>query len=111
MLQTSSTISSGSKFPSVCWTRRLSRRTVCSSSRGQYRLNDDAHARLRHEVTANGFNGASPERRSELGRVLQPSAGPVATKKDAKAWARLQAELQLLREGYTSLAGPRPHRE
>ena len=36
---------------------------------------------------------------------------PYATKKDAKAWAQLQAELQLLREGYTSLAGPRPHRE
>ena len=78
---------------------------------GQYRLNDDAHARLLHEIAANGFNGASPELRSELLEFFSHPEAPYATKKDAKAWAQLQAELQLLREGYSSLAGPRPYRE
>jgi hypothetical protein len=78
---------------------------------GQYRLNDDAHARLLHEIAAKGFNGASPELRSELLEFFSHPEAPYATKKDAKAWAQLQAELQLLREGYTSLDGPRPRRE
>ena len=74
-------------------------------------MNDDAHARLLHEIAANGFNGASPELRSELLEFFSHPEAPYATKKDAKAWAQLQAELQRLREGYTSLAGPRAHRE
>ena len=73
-------------------------------------MNDDAHARLLHEIAANGFNGASPELRSELLEFFGHPEAPYAAK-DAKAWAQLQAELRQLREGYSSLAGPRPHRE
>lgn len=68
-------------------------------------------ARLLHEIAAIGFNGASPELRSELLEFFSHPEVPYAAKKNAKARAQLQAEMQLLREGYSSLAGPRPHRE
>jgi hypothetical protein len=73
---------------------------------GQYRLNDDAHARLLHEIAASGFKGAPPELRSELLQFFNHPGAPYATKKDAKAWAQVQVELQQLREDYFSLTGP-----
>ena len=73
---------------------------------GQYRLNDDAHARLLHQIAANGFKGAPPALRSELLQFFDHPEAPYATKKDAKAWAQVQVDLQQLREGYSSLARP-----
>jgi len=67
---------------------------------GQYRLNDNAHARLLHEIRASGFKGTTPELRMELLKFFDHPEAPYATKKDAKAWAQVQADLRQLRETY-----------
>jgi hypothetical protein len=69
---------------------------------GQYRLNDAAHARLLREIAASGFNGTPPKLRSELLQFFDHPEAPYATKKDAKALAQVQAELQQLRDGDAS---------
>ena len=39
---------------------------------GKYRLNDDAHAELLHQLAGNKFNGITPQLRSAA-QLLQPS--------------------------------------
>jgi len=68
---------------------------------GQYRLNDDAHARLLHEFAEGGFKGATPALRLELLLFFNHPEAPYATKRDAKAWAQVETELQQLREAYS----------
>ena len=69
---------------------------------GQYRLNDNAHARLLHEIAVSGFKGTTPELRMELLKFFDHPEAPYATKKDAKAWAQVLADLRQLRESYPS---------
>ena len=69
---------------------------------GQYRLNDNAHAWLLHEIAASGFKGTTPELRMELLKFFDHPEAPYATKKDAKAWAQVLADLRQLRESYPS---------
>jgi hypothetical protein len=64
---------------------------------GQYRLNDDTHAELLNKLAQNGFKGATPQLQSELLQFFGHPEAPYATKKDAKAWAQVQTELQQLR--------------
>lgn len=64
---------------------------------GEYRLNDDAQAQLLHKLAENGFKGATPELQWELLQFFNYPGAPYATKKDAKAWAQVQEELQQLR--------------
>lgn len=64
---------------------------------GQYRLSDNAYAALLDKLSRQNFAGMSAELRSEILRFYSDPAAPYATRKDRKAWARVQDELQRLR--------------
>jgi len=68
------------------------------SAPGQYRLGDSARAKLLDRLAEQKFAGMTPEIREELlGYFGQPDT-PFALKKDKKVWAKLQAELQELKD-------------
>ncbi|HXM93519.1 MAG TPA: zinc dependent phospholipase C family protein [Candidatus Dormibacteraeota bacterium] len=64
---------------------------------GKYRLNDETHAMLLDKLAAVNFAGASPEVREELLNFFSDPNAPYATKRNPKAWAKVQAELQQLK--------------
>jgi len=64
---------------------------------GKYRLNDEAHAELLDKLAETKFTNATPELKAELVQFFGESDAPYATKRNAKAWARLQTELQQLK--------------
>jgi hypothetical protein len=64
---------------------------------GKYRLNDEAHANLLDRLAEKNFVGASPDLRAELLHFFAEPDAPYSTKRNAKAWARVQAELQQLK--------------
>ena len=63
---------------------------------GQYRLADAAYAALLDRLSRQNFAGMSAELRAELLRFYSDPAAPYATRKDRKAWERVQDELQRL---------------
>jgi hypothetical protein len=68
------------------------------TSGGKYRLNDDAHAKLLHELAEKKFGCVSPDLRHELLTFFSSADAPYDVKKDQKTWDRVQAELQSLKE-------------
>lgn len=60
---------------------------------GKYALNDEAHAKLLDRLTERKFVSVPPEMRDELLHFFSDPDAAYATKKDAKAWARVQNEL------------------
>jgi hypothetical protein len=64
---------------------------------GKYRLNDDTHAKLLDKLAEKKFAGMSSELREELLRFFAEPAAPYATKRNSKAWARVQTELEQLK--------------
>lgn len=64
---------------------------------GEYRLNDDTHAQLLDRLAEQKFVGTSAELRDELVHFFGDPSAPYATKRNAKAWARVQAELEQLK--------------
>jgi hypothetical protein len=64
---------------------------------GKYRLNDDAHAQLLGKLAELKFAGASSEVKAELLRFFAEPDAPYATKRNAKAWAKVQTQLQQLK--------------
>lgn len=64
---------------------------------GIYGLNDDAHAKLLDKLAEEKFVGVSPDLRRELLLFFAQPSLPYATKRNAKAWARVQSELEQLR--------------
>ena len=78
---------------------------------GIYRLNDEAHAHLLDRLAATNFSTATPELRAELLHFFDEPNAAYSTKRDPKAWAKLQAQLQQLKTltGQTSSADtPKP---
>jgi hypothetical protein len=71
------------------------------SGPGQYRLNDETHAKLLDALAEQNFAGVSPEIGTELLSFFSHSDAPYAMKRKPKEWARLQAQLKRLK-----LAGP-----
>ena len=69
---------------------------------GKYRLNDEAHAKLLDRLAGKNFAGIPPELNAELLRFFAEPDAPYATKRDAKAWAKVLTQLQQLR----SVAAP-----
>src|SRR5215470_7559554 len=63
---------------------------------GVYRMNDEAHAKLLDELAETKFAGVTPELKAEFLHFYADPGAPYATKRDAKAWARVRAELQQL---------------
>jgi hypothetical protein len=64
---------------------------------GKYRLNDDAHAKLLDKLAERKFFGVLPELRQELLHFYAEPGLPYATKRNPKAWARVQTELEQLK--------------
>lgn len=64
---------------------------------GKYRRNDDAHAALVEKLAEGRFSGASPAILKELLGFYADSGVAYSTKRDPKAWAKLQAALDQLK--------------
>jgi hypothetical protein len=64
---------------------------------GKYRLNDEAHAELLDKLTESKFANATSELKAELLHFFSEPDAPYATKHDAKAWAKVQTQLQQLK--------------
>ncbi len=64
---------------------------------GVYRLNDEAHANLLDKLAENNFSGVTPEVKEEILHFFAEPNAPYATKRNTKAWARVQAQLQQLK--------------
>src|SRR5438445_6962078 len=64
---------------------------------GKYRLNDETHAELLDKLSENKFVGASSEVKAELLRFFAEPDAPYATKRNAKAWTKVQTQLQQLK--------------
>ncbi len=64
---------------------------------GKYRLNDEAHAKLLGKLAELKFADASPQVKAELLRFFAEPDTSYATKRNAKAWARVQTQVQQLK--------------
>lgn len=64
---------------------------------GQYHRNDATYAMLLDRLSRQRFASMSTELREEILQFYNNPAAPYATRKDRKAWAKVQAELQQLR--------------
>lgn len=63
---------------------------------GKYRLNDETHAKLLDKLAEARFVGISAELKAELVHFYAEPDAPYTTKRNAKAWAKVQSELQQL---------------
>src|SRR6266700_4054323 len=72
---------------------------------GKYRLNGEAHAELLDKLAEKNFAGATAEVKAELQRFFAEPDAPYATKHNAKAWAKVQTQLQQLKSGVVT-SGP-----
>ena len=63
---------------------------------GKYRMNDDAHAKLLDELAETNFANVNSKTKAELLYFYADPDAPYATKRNAKAWAKVQAQLQQL---------------
>jgi hypothetical protein len=75
------------------------------SGPGQYRLNDETHAKLLDALAKQNFAGASSELRAELLNFYGQPDAPYATKLKSKAWAKVQAQLEQLKKATSAVAG------
>src|SRR4029077_453120 len=64
---------------------------------GKYRLNDETHAKLLDALAKQDFRGASPGVQAELLEFFGHPDAPYATKRKPKDWAKVQAELEQLK--------------
>jgi Zinc dependent phospholipase C len=64
---------------------------------GKYHLNDDTQAKLLDALAKQNFNGVSPEMRAELLDFFGHPDAPYAAKRHPKDWAKVQAELEQLK--------------
>src|ERR1700730_2481013 len=68
-----------------------------STGPGKYRLNDEAHAKLLDKLSEKSFLGVTPALRAELLQFFGDPGAAYATKRNAKAWAKVQAEIEQLK--------------
>src|SRR6202166_870449 len=64
---------------------------------GKYQLTDETQAKLLHALAKQKFNGASPEIRAELLEFFGHPDAPYAMKRKPKDWAKVQADLEELK--------------
>jgi len=74
-----------------------------STGPGKYRLNDEAHATLLDKLTQTNFANLTSDAKAELLRFYADPHAPYATKRKAKAWARVQAQLLQLESAPATL--------
>jgi zinc dependent phospholipase C len=65
---------------------------------GRYRLADQAQARLLDDLSKQKFQGVTVEIKQEILHYFADPNTPYDTKKDAKTWARVQQEVQQLKQ-------------
>ncbi len=68
-----------------------------TSAPGEYEMSDAAHAKLLDKLAEQDFSGLTAEIRAELLGFFGGTDTPFKMKKDKKVWARLQTELEALR--------------
>jgi zinc dependent phospholipase C len=73
-----------------------------STGPGKYRMNDEAHAKLLDELAETKFANVTSEAKAELLHFYADLNAPYATKRKAKAWAKVQAELIQLQSAPTA---------
>jgi hypothetical protein len=73
---------------------------------GKYRMNDEANAKLLGMLAEQKFVGVSPGVREELLHFFSEPDAPYATKRNLKAWAKVQAELEQLKAAPLSEVSP-----
>jgi len=73
---------------------------------GKYRMNDDAHASLLDKLAAKNFAGVSPELKAELLHFFADSNAPIAAKRNTRLWAKVQTQLQQLRQTAKAAESP-----
>ena len=71
---------------------------------GKYQLNDEAQAKLLDTLAKQKFSGASPEVRAELLEYFGHPDAPYAIKRKSKDWAKVQAELEELKNATPAAA-------
>ena len=71
---------------------------------GKYELDDKAQVKLLDRLARQNFSGVSPEIRTELLEYFRDPEAPNAVKKKRKDWARVQAEVETLRNAAPALA-------
>ncbi|HMI54161.1 MAG TPA: zinc dependent phospholipase C family protein [Candidatus Saccharimonadales bacterium] len=64
---------------------------------GKYKMNDDVHARLLDTLAKEDFSKAPREAREELIKFYGESDAAYSTKKNAKAWAKVQVQIERLK--------------
>ena len=67
-----------------------------STGPGKYRLNDEAHATLLDKLAETKFVSINAEAKAELLHFYADPDAPYTTKRNAKAWAKVQAQLPQL---------------
>jgi len=72
--------------------------TGAISAPGAYWLEDEAQAKLLDALAKQSFTGASPEIRGELLEYFGHPDAPYIMKKKAKKWAKVQTDLEKLKE-------------
>lgn len=68
-----------------------------TSAPGEYQLSDSTRAKLLDKLSDQNFSGMTAEIRSELLAYFRRDDVPFKLKKDKKAWAKLQTEMEALR--------------
>jgi len=64
---------------------------------GEYKLTDDAYARLLDQLAGHNFDQISPELRANILAFYSDPNAPIATKKKPAAWQKTQDDLERLR--------------
>jgi hypothetical protein len=72
---------------------------------GKYRLNDETHAKLLDALAKQNFSGVSPELRAEFLEFYGHPDASYSTKRDPKAWAKVQAQLEQLKAAPPAVLG------
>lgn len=65
---------------------------------GEYRRSDATYTKLLDKLSEHHFDQVSPELRSNILQYFASAKAPASNRKDKKAWARTEKELQQLRE-------------
>lgn len=73
---------------------------------GKYQMNDDTYARLLDTLSDQKFAGAEPALRANILNFFADLNAPYATKRDPKAWAKVQTELDQLKSALPADAPP-----
>lgn len=75
---------------------------------GEYRMTDDAYARLLNQLAQGGFAIVSVELRQNILDFYSDPNAPLATKRNPADWKKMQDELQQLKDGDAPPAAHQP---